>query len=143
MVYVDNYSFFFYYNILNRNRNQHYSVSELPGELQEELWRILCVDVVFGCGHDAHGCGRQLGDDLPGGGNFIHTDLYFLAGMFREDVKSNEAALKYLLLGGFPRPFSYLALPCSMGNGTFYLADLAKAITSNGMNALTYLGMGY
>jgi len=36
------------------------------------------------------------------GVEILSIPIYILAGLFREDVKSNEAALKYLLLGGSP-----------------------------------------
>ena len=77
------------------------------------------------------------------GVEILSIPIYILAGLFREDVKSNEAALKYLLLGGFSSAFLLFGIAMLYGGtGTFYLADLAKIIKASGMNTLTYMGLG-
>jgi|UniRef100_A0A7C3WQ49 NADH-quinone oxidoreductase subunit N len=57
--------------------------------------------------------------------------VYVLAGFFREDVKSNEAALKYLVLGAFASAFLLFGMAFLYGaaGGSLYLDDLAKRLT--------------
>ncbi len=71
----------------------------------------------------------------------LSIPIYILAGLFREDVKSNEAALKYLLLGGFSSAFLLFGIAMLYGGtGTFYLADLAKIIKSGWYECLDLFG---
>jgi len=73
----------------------------------------------------------------------LSIPIYILAGLFREDIKSNEAALKYLLLGAFSSAFLLFGMAMLYGGtGTLALDGLAKALAGDGKNALTYLGMG-
>ena len=55
--------------------------------------------------------------------------VYVLAGLFREDARSNEAALKYLILGSFASAFLLFGMAMLYGasGGTLFLDDLAAA----------------
>ena len=142
MVYVDNYSFFFYLIFLiGTGISIILSVSYLENYKKNygEYYALMLFSAV----------GMML---MAAGGNLVtiflgveilSIPIYILAGLFREDVKSNEAALKYLLLGGFSSAFLLFGIAMLYGGtGTFYLADLAKIIKAGGMNALTYMGLG-
>ncbi len=73
----------------------------------------------------------------------LSIPIYILSGMFREDLKSNEAAIKYLLLGAFSSAFLLFGIAMLYGGyGSFDLAALGKAIKSGGLNPLGYLGLG-
>jgi len=56
--------------------------------------------------------------------------VYVLAGFFREDVRSNEAALKYLLLGAFSSAFLLFGIAMLYGatGGSLYLDELSKVL---------------
>ncbi len=56
--------------------------------------------------------------------------VYVLAGLFREDARSNEAALKYLILGSFASAFLLFGMAMLYGaaGGTLYLDELAKKL---------------
>ncbi len=57
--------------------------------------------------------------------------LYVLAGIRRRDVRSNEAALKYFLLGAFATGFLLYGMTILYGTtGTTKLAGIAEAISS-------------
>jgi NADH-quinone oxidoreductase subunit N len=56
--------------------------------------------------------------------------VYVLAGLFREDPRSNEASLKYLILGSFSSAFLLFGMAFLYGasGGTLYLDELPKAL---------------
>ncbi|WP_449245120.1 NADH-quinone oxidoreductase subunit N [Desulfobacca acetoxidans] len=142
MIYVDNFSFYFYVVFLI---GTGISVALSIRYMEEyhkscgEYYALMLFAAV----------GMML---LAAGGNLVtiflgvevlSIPIYILSGMFREEAKSNEAALKYLLLGGFSSAFLLFGMAMLYGGtGTMYLADLAKVIKSGGMNPLTYLGLG-
>jgi NADH-quinone oxidoreductase subunit N len=72
--------------------------------------------------------------------------VYVLAGFFREDLKSNEAAMKYLVLGAFASAILLfgMALIYGAAGGTLYLNDLAKKLTVTAAvtKPLIILGLG-
>ncbi len=72
--------------------------------------------------------------------------VYVLAGFFREDLKSNEAAMKYLVLGAFSSAILLfgMALIYGAAGGTLYLNDLAKklAVTAAYTKPMILLGLG-
>ncbi len=72
--------------------------------------------------------------------------VYVLAGFFREDLKSNEAAMKYLVLGAFASAILLfgMALVYGAAGGTLFLNDLAKklAVTAPTTKPLILLGLG-
>jgi len=59
--------------------------------------------------------------------------VYVLAGLFREDPRSNEASLKYLILGSFSSGFLLFGLAMLYGaaGGTLYLDELPKALAGH------------
>jgi NADH-quinone oxidoreductase subunit N len=70
--------------------------------------------------------------------------VYILAGLFREDVRSNEAALKYLLLGAFSSAFLLFGIAMLYGatGGVLFLGDLARYLTSlSSMQPLALLAL--
>lgn len=142
MIYVDNFSFFFYaVFLIGTGISVILSVNYLENYKKNygEYYALMLFAAV----------GMML---MAAGGNMVviflgveilSIPIYILAGLFREDVKSNEAALKYLLLGAFSSAFLLFGIAMLYGGtGTFYLADLAKSIKANGMNGFTYVGMG-
>jgi NADH-quinone oxidoreductase subunit N len=72
--------------------------------------------------------------------------VYVLAGFLREDLKSNEAAMKYLVLGAFSSAILLfgMALIYGAAGGTLYLDELAKklAVTKAVTQPLILLGLG-
>lgn len=71
--------------------------------------------------------------------------VYVLAGLFREDVRSNEAALKYLILGSFSSAFLLFGMAMLYGaaGGTLFLDDLPRRLGADpAMQPLVLLGIG-
>jgi NADH-quinone oxidoreductase subunit N len=72
--------------------------------------------------------------------------VYVLAGLFREDARSNEAALKYLILGAFASAFLLFGMAFLYGaaGGTLYLDELAQRLsdTATLTMPLTLLAIG-
>ena len=71
--------------------------------------------------------------------------VYVLAGLFREDLRSNEAALKYLILGSFSSAFLLFGMAMLYGasGGTLFLSDLPQRLGADpAMAPLVLLGMG-
>ncbi len=79
--------------------------------------------------------------------------VYVLAGLFREDVRSNEAALKYLLLGAFSSAFLLFGIAFVYGatGGSLFLDDLPRILTGHAFTrplallaiALLLVGFGF
>jgi NADH-quinone oxidoreductase subunit N len=142
MLYIDNFSFFFYVIfLLGTGISIILSVHYLETYQKNygEYYALMLFAAV----------GMML---MAAGGNLViiflgveilSIPIYILSGLFREDLKSNEAALKYLLLGAFSSAFLLFGIAMLYGGtNTFYLADLAAFIKKNGMNGFTYAGMG-
>ena len=72
--------------------------------------------------------------------------VYVLAGLFREDARSNEAAMKYLVLGAFSSAFLLFGMAMLYGaaGGTLFLDDLAPRLAQSGAltQPLTLLALG-
>jgi len=69
--------------------------------------------------------------------------LYVLAGIRRRDVRSNEAALKYFLLGAFATGFLLYGMTILYGTtGTTKLAGIAEAISSGQVLSQPLMLMG-
>ena len=142
MVYVDNYSFFFFMVFLiGTGISIIYSVKYLE-EYKKNYGEYYALMLFSAVGMMLMAAGSNLVTIFLGL-EILSIPIYILAGLFREDAKSNEAALKYLLLGGFSSAFLLFGIAMLYGGtGTFSLAELAKNIQAGGMNALTYLGLG-
>jgi NADH-quinone oxidoreductase subunit N len=75
----------------------------------------------------------------------LSVSLYVLAGSNRESVKSNEAGLKYFLLGAFSTGFLLYGMALTYGaTGKTKIADIAGFISANGLtsqNNMLLIGM--
>src|SRR5512138_618608 len=75
----------------------------------------------------------------------MSVSLYVLAGFSRENLKSNEAGLKYFLLGAFSTGFLLYGMALTYGaTGTTRIASIASYISQNGMvlsNPMLIAGM--
>jgi NADH-quinone oxidoreductase subunit N len=69
--------------------------------------------------------------------------LYIMCGFVRTDFRSQEAAAKYLLVGGFASAFVLYGMALVYGgSGTTVIPDIAQRITSGGApNSLVLLGI--
>jgi NADH-quinone oxidoreductase subunit N len=75
----------------------------------------------------------------------LSISLYVLAGFLREQLKSNESALKYLLLGGFASGFLLYGIALVYGaTGSINLRQVAQALAlvQVGNPTLLIVGMG-
>ncbi|BDV44745.1 NADH-quinone oxidoreductase subunit N [Geotalea uraniireducens] len=75
----------------------------------------------------------------------LSVSLYVLAGFNRANVKSNEAGLKYFLLGAFSTGFLLYGMALTYGaTGTTRIAKIAEFIAQNtsvAANPMFYIGM--
>lgn len=74
----------------------------------------------------------------------MSVSLYILAGIRKDDFKSNEAALKYFLMGAFSTGFLLFGIALLYGaTGTFDLAALKDYVIANhdGISPLFYTGL--
>lgn len=75
----------------------------------------------------------------------LSVALYVLAGFNRENVKSNEAGLKYFLLGAFSTGFLLYGMALTYGaTGSTKIANIASYVSQNGAvtaNPLFLVGM--
>ncbi|MBC8043518.1 MAG: NADH-quinone oxidoreductase subunit N [Rhizobacter sp.] len=68
--------------------------------------------------------------------------LYTLAGMLRKDVRSNEAAMKYFLLGSFATGFFLYGIALIYGaTGELALPRIAASLQTNGVSTLFWIGL--
>jgi len=151
MVYLDNFSLFFYLIfilgtaltvLLSRAYLEDYGKN--LGEYYVLLLFATVGMMLMAAG--AHLIMIFLGLEI------LSIAVYVLAGLFREDVKSNEAALKYLILGAFSSAFLLFGLALLYGaTGTLFLDDLAKTLNGPGLRtplilagvALIIVGFGF
>lgn len=74
----------------------------------------------------------------------MSVSLYILAGIRKSDVKSNEAALKYFLMGAFSTGFLLFGIALLYGaTGTFDLGQIREYVIANptGISPLFYTGI--
>lgn len=137
MVYVDNFALFFYAVfilgtaltvLLSRQYLEDYGKN--LGEYYALLLFATLGMMLMAAG--AHLIMIFLGLEV------MSIAVYVLAGLFREDAKSNEAALKYLVLGAFSSAFLLFGIAMLYGatGGSLYLDDLAARLAQAG--ALTH-----
>jgi NADH-quinone oxidoreductase subunit N len=70
--------------------------------------------------------------------------LYVLTGITRRNPRSNEAAMKYLVTGGFATGFLLMGVAFLYGgSGSIALADIGTALAANPDSALLKLGFGF
>ncbi len=153
MVYLDNFAFYFYLIIilgaaLTILLSPHY-LEDFNKNLGEYYALVLFAAVgMLLMAASAHFIMLFLGLEI------MSISVYVLAGLFREDPRSNEAALKYLVLGAFASGFLLFGMAMLYGaaGGTLYLNDLAvklstfaeltKPLTLLGL-ALVIVGFGF
>ncbi|RYE40810.1 MAG: NADH-quinone oxidoreductase subunit N, partial [Sphingobacteriales bacterium] len=78
------------------------------------------------------------------GVEIMSVSLYILAGIRKSDFKSNEAALKYFLMGAFSTGFLLFGITLLYGaTGTFDLAQIRDYVIGNptGISPLFYTGI--
>ncbi len=133
MVYVDNFALFFYAIfilgtgltvLLSRHYLEDYGKN--LGEYYALLLFATLGMMLMAAG--AHLIMIFLGLEV------MSIAVYVLAGLFREDAKSNEAALKYLVLGAFSSAFLLFGIAMLYGatGGSLYLDDLAARLAQAG-----------
>lgn len=73
---------------------------------------------------------------------FTSITLYILAAFIRNDLKSSEAGLKYLLLGALSSAALLYGMALTYGvTGSTVLNDIASALGERGINAAAVLGL--
>ncbi|MDI6853658.1 MAG: NADH-quinone oxidoreductase subunit N [Deltaproteobacteria bacterium] len=130
MVYVDNFAFLFYLILilgaaLTILLSRPY-LEEWGKDMGEYYALILFATVgMMMMAASAHMIMIFLGLEV------MSIAVYVLAGFFREDARSNEAALKYLVLGAFASAFLLFGMAFLYGaaGGSLYLDELAKRLT--------------
>ncbi|MBI4642995.1 MAG: NADH-quinone oxidoreductase subunit N [Deltaproteobacteria bacterium] len=143
MVYVDNFSFFFYIVfILGTGLTVLLSLQYLKdyGKNLAEYYALLLFATVgmMLMASGSHLIMIFLGIEV------MSIAVYVLAGLFREDARSNEAALKYLLLGAFASAFLLFGMAMLYGasGGTLFLNDLpARLAGAETFKPLTLLAV--
>ena len=128
MVYLDNFAFFFYLIfilgaaltvLISRQYLEDYGKN--MGEYYALLLFATVGMMLMAAG--AHLIMIFLGLEI------MSIAVYVLAGLFREDLRSNEAALKYLILGSFSSAFLLFGMAMLYGasGGTLFLERPAPA----------------
>ncbi len=143
MIYVDNFTFFFYLIfILGTALTVMISRQYLEdyGKNLGEYYALLLFATVgmMLMAASAHLIMLFLGLEV------MSIAVYVLAGLFREDPRSNEASLKYLILGSFSSAFLLFGMAFLYGaaGGTLYLDQLPKALMGHTfMRPMTLLAM--
>lgn len=73
----------------------------------------------------------------------LSIPLYVLAGSRRADLASNEAALKYFLMGAFTTGFLLFGIALIYGaSGSFNLVEIAAYVKTNGANVPAFFYVG-
>ena len=75
MIYVDNYTFFFYFIFILGTALTVMISTQVPGGLRQEPGRILRPAALRHRGHDAHGRQRPSHHAVPGPGSHVHRGL--------------------------------------------------------------------
>jgi NADH-quinone oxidoreductase subunit N len=144
MVYLDNFAFYFYNIIILGTAltillSPHY-LEEFGKNLGEYYALVLFAATgMLLMAASAHFIMIFLGLEI------MSIAVYVLAGLFREDARSNEAALKYLVLGSFASGFLLFGMAMLYGasGGTLYLSELANKLSASVAltKPLTMLGL--
>jgi NADH-quinone oxidoreductase subunit N len=144
MVYLDNFAFFFYLIfilgaaltvLISRPYLEDYGKN--LGEYYALLLFATLGMMLMAAG--AHLIMIFLGLEV------MSIAVYVLAGLFREDLRSNEAALKYLILGSFSSAFLLFGMAMLYGaaGGTLFLNDLPQRLGADpAMQPLILLAIG-
>jgi NADH-quinone oxidoreductase subunit N len=144
MIYLDNFAFFFYLILIlgagltvliSRQYLEDYGKN--LGEYYALLLFATVGMMLMAAG--AHLIMIFLGLEI------MSIAVYVLAGLFREDRRSNEAALKYLILGAFSSAFLLYGMAMLYGasGGTLFLNELPQRLGADAsMQPLVLLGVG-
>jgi NADH-quinone oxidoreductase subunit N len=144
MVYLDNYAFFFYLIfilgaaltvLISRQYLEDYGKN--LGEYYALVLFATLGMMLMAAG--AHMIMIFLGLEV------MSIAIYVLAGLFREDLRSNEASLKYLILGSFSSAFLLFGMAMLYGaaGGTLFLNDLPQRLGADpAMQPLILLSIG-
>jgi NADH-quinone oxidoreductase subunit N len=144
MVYLDNFAFFFYLIfilgaaltvLISRQYLEDYGKN--MGEYYALLLFATVGMMLMAAG--AHMIMIFLGLEV------MSIAIYVLAGLFREDLRSNEASLKYLILGSFSSAFLLFGMAMLYGaaGGTLFLNDLPQRLGADpAMQPLILLSIG-
>jgi NADH-quinone oxidoreductase subunit N len=74
----------------------------------------------------------------------LSIPMYILAGSRKQDLSSNEAAFKYLIMGAFATSFLLFGIALIYGaTGSFDLVEIAAAVSTNvsSMSSIFYVGV--
>ena len=72
----------------------------------------------------------------------ISIPLYILAGSDKKNLKSNEASLKYFLMGAFSTGIMLMGIAFLYGaTATFYIDGISNVIAKNGFNPMLAIGI--
>ncbi len=144
MVYLDNFAFFFYLIfilgaaltvLISRQYLEDYGKN--LGEYYALVLFATVGMMLMAAG--AHMIMIFLGLEV------MSIAVYVLAGLFREDLRSNEASLKYLILGSFSSAFLLFGMAMLYGaaGGTLFLNELPQRLGANpAMQPLILLSIG-
>ena len=144
MVYLDNFAFYFYLIIILGTALTILLSPQYLEEFGKNLGEYYALVLFAAVGMllmaaSAHFIMIFLGLEI------MSIAVYVLAGLFREDPRSNEAALKYLVLGAFASGFLLFGMAFLYGaaGGTLYLNELARKLATFAAltKPLTLLGL--
>ena len=72
----------------------------------------------------------------------LSISLYILAGSKRKDIRSNEAAMKYFLMGSFASGILLFGIALVYGaSGSFSLAEIANYATNSKVDPIFHIGV--
>ena len=128
MVYLDNFSFFFYLIFLLGAALTVLISRQYLEDYGKNLGEYYALILFATVGMMLMAAGAHL-IMIFLGLEIMSIAVYVLAGLFREDLRSNEAALKYLILGSFSSAFLLFGMAMLYGasGGTLFLERPAPA----------------
>ncbi|MFB3127466.1 MAG: NADH-quinone oxidoreductase subunit N, partial [Candidatus Acidiferrales bacterium] len=143
LVLVDGFSIFFHFLLLvitTLTIVASFRYLEREGLPQGEFYALLLFATI-GMGLMASGNELVL---VFLGLETVSIATYVLVGFRRTEVRSNEAAMKYFLLGSFATAFMLYGIALLFGaTGTTFLSDIARQLAEGGgMRTLALMGMG-
>ena len=134
MVYVDNFSFFFYLIIILGTALTVLISLQYLKDYDKNLAEYYALLLFASVGMMIMAAGSHL-IMIFLGLEVMSIAVYVLAGLFREDARSNEAALKYLILGAFASAFLLFGMAMLYGaaGGTLFLNDIAGRLAGDNL----------
>ena len=134
MVYVDNFSLFFYMIFILGTILTVFISMQYLKDYDKNLAEYYALLLFATVGMMLMAAGSHL-IMIFLGLEIMSIAVYVLAGLFREDARSNEAALKYLILGAFASAFLLFGMAMLYGaaGGTLYLNDIAGRLAGDNL----------